>query len=223
MNNIKYKTAFYSADRRSMATIYLIRHAEPDYRIHNDMERPLTEKGKQSCSKVNEYLMDKKITQVYSSPYKRAIDTVRDFAILNGLTIEEVYDLRERAVDEGWIENFSEFAHRQWEDFDYKLEGGESLREVEARFIPALEAILREKPEENIVIGSHGTAISSVIHYYDKTYGVEHFNLIRNIMPFVAKLMFDHTDCKSIEILDILSHKEQKIYEKILESTLDKR
>jgi 2,3-bisphosphoglycerate-dependent phosphoglycerate mutase len=204
------------ADRRLMATIYFIRHAEPDYRIHNDMERPLTEEGKRSCSKVTEYLMDKKITKLFSSPYKRAIDTVQDFAKVSGLTIEAVCDLRERAVEEGWIENFSEFVHNQWKDFDYKLKGGESLREVEARCIPALEAILREKPEENIVIGSHGTAISTIIHYYDQAYGVEHFNLIRSIMPFVAKLKFDHTDCKSIEILNIMGNNEQKIYEKIV-------
>lgn len=199
-----------------MATIYLIRHAEPDYRIHNDMERPLTEEGKRSCSKVTEYLMDKKITQVFSSPYKRAIDTVQDFAKVNGLTIEAVYDLRERAVDEGWIENFTEFVHSQWKDFDYKLKGGESLREVEVRCIPAMEMILRKHPEENMVIGSHGTAISTMIHYYDQEYGVEHFNLIRSIMPFVAKLKFDQTDCKSIEILNIMGNKEQQIYEKIL-------
>jgi 2,3-bisphosphoglycerate-dependent phosphoglycerate mutase len=180
------------------------------------MERPLTEEGKLSCRRVTEYLMDKKITQIYSSPYKRAIDTVKDFAKVIGFTIEPIYDLRERAVDEGWIENFSEFVHSQWKDFDYKLEGGESLREVEARCIPALETILHEKPEENIVIGSHGTAISTIIHNYDNAFGVEHFNLIRNIMPFVTKLKFDHTDCKSIEILDILGHKEQTIYQTIL-------
>ena len=199
-----------------MTTIYFIRHAKPDYRIHNDMERPLTEEGKQSCDRVTDYLMDKKITHIYSSPYKRAMDTVKDFAKVKRLTMEAIYDLRERAVDEGWIENFAEFVHNQWKDFDYKLAGGESLREVEARCIPALETILRENSEESIVIGSHGTAISTIIHYYDNSFGVEYFNLIRNVMPFVAKLQFDHTDCKTIEILDILNHKEKKLYEKIL-------
>lgn len=202
-----------------MTTIYLIRHAKPDFRIHNDMERPLTEEGKQSCSRVTEFLMGKKITHVYSSPYKRAMDTIKEFAMVKRHSVEAVYDLRERAVDEGWIENFSEFVHSQWKDFDYKLEGGESLREVEARCVPALEAILRENPEGNIVIGSHGTVISTIIHYYDNAFGVEHFNLIRNIMPFVAKLKFDHTDCKLIEILDILGNMEQKLYERILAST----
>ena len=198
-----------------MTTIYFIRHAEPDYTIHDDMERPLTAEGEKSCSKVTKYLKDKKIDQIYSSPYKRAVDTVRDFSKASGLMIKTIYDLRERAVDSGWIENFSEFVHNQWGNFDYKLGGGESLREVEIRSIPTLEALLRQYPGENIVIGSHGTAISTILHYYDNAYGVENFNLIRNIMPFVAKLEFEGVACRSIVVLDILGSTEKKLYEKI--------
>jgi 2,3-bisphosphoglycerate-dependent phosphoglycerate mutase len=198
-----------------MTTIYLIRHAQPDYTIHNDMERPLTEEGKISCNKVTEYLLDKKITKVYSSPYKRAMDTVKDFAIATGHSIEAIYDIRERTVDEGWIDNFSEFVHNQWKDFNYKLEGGECLKEVQLRCIRALEVIITEHPEGNIVIGSHGTAISAIIHYYDQEYGIDHFNRIRNIMPFVARLEFEHTTCKSIEIIDIMGNEEQRIYDKM--------
>lgn len=199
-----------------MTTVYLIRHAQPDYKIHDDMERPLTEEGKKSCSKVTEYLLDKKITKVYSSPYKRAIATVQDFAIIGGYMVESVYDLRERTVDEGWIDNFSEFVHNQWKDFDYKLEGGESLREVQSRCIRALESIITEHPKDNIVIGSHGTAISAIIHYYDHQYGIENFNRIRNIMPFVARLEFENVVCKSINIIDILGDTEQRIYDKMI-------
>lgn len=199
-----------------MTTIYLIRHAEPDYTIHDDMERPLTVAGMKSCSRVTEYLMNKRITKVYSSPYKRAMDTVRAFAKEQGHMIEEVYDLRERAIDHGWIENFSEFVHNQWKNFDYKLEGGESLREVESRCIKALMAITKKHPQENIVIGSHGTVISTVIHYYDPNYGVANFNQIRNIMPFVAKLEFDDRGCHSIEITDIMGDEEKKLYERFI-------
>jgi len=34
-----------------------------------------------------------------------------------------------------WIEDFNSFAKKQWEDFDYKLSDGESLREVQNRNI----------------------------------------------------------------------------------------
>jgi 2,3-bisphosphoglycerate-dependent phosphoglycerate mutase len=66
------------------------------------------------------------------------------------------------------------------------------------------------------VIGSHGTAISAIIHYYDHQYGIEHFNRIRNIMPFVARLEFENVACKSINIFDILGDTEQRIYDKMI-------
>jgi 2,3-bisphosphoglycerate-dependent phosphoglycerate mutase len=198
-----------------MTTVYLIRHAEPDFSIHDDRERPLTIKGKESCSRVIEYLEDKNITRIFSSPYRRAVDTVQGFADTCGLMIELIEELRERAVDTVWIENFTQFVHNQWMDFDYKLEGGESLRQVQSRCITALEAILSKNPEGNLVVGSHGTAISTIIHYYDRDYGEEHFNQIRSIMPFIAKMEFDFTRCKSIEIIDIMGSTERKVYQKI--------
>ena len=44
------------------------------------MERPLTIKGKEDSKLVTDYLRDKDIEIVLSSPYLRAIETVKDFA-----------------------------------------------------------------------------------------------------------------------------------------------
>ncbi len=196
-----------------MTTIYLIRHAQPDFSVHNDMERPLTAEGRESCRWVTSYLQKKQVHWIFSSPYRRAVDTVQPFADEMGLTIQTVYELRERGVDSAWIENFDEFVHCQWKDFEYKRKGGESLREVQDRCIQALEAILEKHRDSNIVIGSHGTAISVMLHYYDNSYGVEQFNLIRNIMPFAARLTFEAKECISMEILDIREGEEIKLYE----------
>lgn len=195
-----------------MTTIYLIRHSEPDYTVHDDLQRPLTVKGRENCKKVTSYLMDKQIDIVLSSPYIRAVDTVRDFADTNNMQIHTIYKLRERAVDATWIENFSEFVELQWKDFSYHLNGGECLREVQNRCIEAIHDLLENQNNKNIVIGSHGTAISAIINYYDKAYGLEHFNKIKGIMPFAAKMNFDGQECRSIEMIDILGDTEKVIY-----------
>jgi len=75
-----------------------------------------------------------------------------------------------------WIEDFNSFAKKQWEDFDYKLSDGESLREVQNRNIKALNEVLRMYEGKNIVIGTHGTALSTIINYYDSTYGYDDLN-----------------------------------------------
>lgn len=67
--------------------IYFVRHAEPDFSVKDDLMRPLSEKGMGDTKKITISLMDKNITAVYSSPCKRAVDTVKDFASAIGSEI----------------------------------------------------------------------------------------------------------------------------------------
>ncbi|OPJ56627.1 2,3-bisphosphoglycerate-dependent phosphoglycerate mutase [Clostridium oryzae] len=93
--------------------IYFIRHAEPDYSVHDDASRPLTEKGKEDALKVAAYLKDKDIEAAFSSPYKRAIDTIKLFVDKNNMKVELIEDFRERKVDSCWIDDFIEFSQKQ--------------------------------------------------------------------------------------------------------------
>ncbi|BCN31069.1 histidine phosphatase family protein [Anaeromicropila herbilytica] len=183
-----------------MTNVYLVRHAEPDYSNHNDKERPLTQKGLEDSKLVTHYLSDKEIDIILSSPYKRATDTVKDFADTLGYPIHIEEGFRERKIDNDWIEDFNSFSKMQWNDFDYKLSNGESLREVQKRNIDALTQVLKDSSGENIVIGSHGTAISTILNYYDPTFHLNDFNRIRNKMPWIVKLSFHD---------DKLVHKEE--------------
>lgn len=188
-----------------MTTIYFIRHAEPDYTNHNDRERPLTQKGKEDSKLVTQYLCDKNIDIVLSSPYVRAVDTVKDFAESFGYPILTVEDFRERKVDSIWIEDFYKFSKMQWNDFEYKLSDGESLREVQDRNINALMEVLKEHNGKNIVIGSHGTALSTIINYFEPTYSFDDFQRIRNIMPWIVKMSFQGDTLIHIEKVDVFN------------------
>ncbi len=174
-----------------MTNIYFVRHAEPNYDNHNDLERELSPRGMADRELVTRFFSDKHIDIVVSSPYKRAINTVKPFAELRGLPIEIIEDLRERRVDTCWIEDFSEFAKRQWEDFDYKLSDGECLREVQDRNIRVLKSILQKYSGKNIVVGSHGTALSTVINYFDHSFAYDGFQKIKNRMPWIVEFVFD--------------------------------
>lgn len=182
-----------------MTTIYFVRHAEPDFNIHDDFLRPLTDKGIKDSIKVTNYLMDKKIDVILSSPYIRAVNTIKDFAKNSNLRIETVDDFRERKVDSVWIEDFNTFCKMQWNDFNYKLTDGESLKEVQNRNIKALEEVLNKYNGKNIVIGSHGTSISTIINYYDSSFNYNSFNSIRALMPWIVKLEFEDNKCILIE------------------------
>ena len=186
-----------------MTTVYFVRHAEPNYNNHDDRLRELSEKGMEDRKRVSAYLADKGIDAVLSSPYKRAVDTVSYFAESRKLPIRVVEDFRERKVDSGWIEDFDSFCKRQWADFSYRLTDGETLAQVQSRNVSALGEVLREYAGKNIVIGSHGTALSTVIHFYDPSFGYEDFLAIKSLMPWIVKFSFEGDRLLGMEEIDL--------------------
>lgn len=190
-----------------MTTIYFVRHAESNHKVGDNATRPLTEKGMRDRAIASEYLKDKKINRVLSSPFKRAIDTVADFSEKNDLEIELIDDFRERKSDTDWMRDtdFWPFIERQWNDFNYKLSDGECLHEVQDRNIRALNDVLIRYSGENVIIGTHGTALSTIINYYDNTYGYADFMNMVNIMPWIVKIVFNGIDCVSIEKINVMA------------------
>lgn len=192
-----------------MTTVYFVRHAEPNYANHDDKTRELTPKGLADRMLVTRFLSDKGVDLVLSSPYKRAVDTVAEFADSYGLPIKTIDDFRERRVDRGWIEDFNAFCKRQWADFDYKLSDGETLREVQTRNIAALNAALDENRGKTIAVGSHGTALSTIINYYDNSFGYAQFEEIRSLMPWVVKFTFEGHNCVEIQQFNLFDTDSQ--------------
>ena len=188
-----------------MTKVYFVRHCEPNYNNRDDMSRELSAKGIVDRELVMQFLSDKNIEAVLSSSYKRAVDTVAHFADSKGLNVEIIDDFRERKVDSVWIEDFKAFSKAQWADFDYKLSDGESLNEVQCRNISALKNVLDKYKERNIVIGSHGTALSTIINYYDKSFGYEDFERFRTVMPWIVEFTFQNDKCISIKYIDLFA------------------
>ena len=190
-----------------MTTVYFVRHATPNFDNHDDLTRELTAQGLKDRSLVTEFLRDKKIDFVFSSPYKRSVDTVKQFADAQEMQITLVDDFRERKVGDEWIEDFAEFSRRQWESFSYKLADGESLQEVQERNIRALRKLLETCANKNIVVGSHGTALSTIINYYEPSWGYDDFKRINMIMPWIVEFIFDGSKCVEIIKHNILTQK----------------
>jgi len=174
-----------------MTRVYFVRHAEPNYSNHDDRNRELTERGMRDRSLVTEFLLDKNVDAVISSPYRRAVDTIEEFARLRGLAVELMEDFRERRVDSCWIEDFTAFSRRQWNDFSYRLSDGECLEEVQKRNISALNRVLERYPGKVIAIAGHGTAICTVMNYFDSSFGYSEFERIKKLMPWIVEFEFD--------------------------------
>lgn len=189
--------------------VYFVRHAEPNYDNHDDFSRELSPKGLQDSQYLVNLLQDKQIDVFYSSPYKRAVDTIAPLASFHQKEIHHITDFRERKITAHWIEDFTGFTEKQWTDFSYHLPGGESLQEVQNRNIAALLPLLERHEGQTLVIGTHGTALSTILHYYQPSYALEDFNRIKHIFPYIICLTFEKLTLVSMQ--EISLHDEEKI------------
>ena len=81
------------------------------------------------------------------------------------------------------------------------MEYGELLKEVQDRNIGSLKNIIRANLGKNIVVASHGTALSTIINYYDSSFAFDDFNRIKSIMPFIVRMEFDRDKYLTREIM----------------------
>lgn len=172
-----------------MTRVYFVRHAQPDYGHADDSTRPLTEEGRTDAGIVRETLKDKAIDVFYCSPYKRCLDTIRQTASYFKMEIRTDERLREREA--GINGNTHELFQKRWVDHSWHEPGGESIESVQRRNIEALNEILLEHQGKNLVIGTHGTALSSIIHYYRPEFGCADFLRILDWMPYIIELDFE--------------------------------
>lgn len=182
--------------------VYFVRHAEPDFSIKDDWIRPLSEKGMADTRRVTNALRDKGIAAVYSSPFKRAVDTVKDFADSAGVEIITRDDFCERRSG-AWVEDFKAYSAKQWENFDFKLPDGESLREVQERNIAALLGVVKENAGRSVAVGTHGTALSTILNYFNPAFGHDAFWGIIDKMPYILCFTFEGVELESVEEVEL--------------------
>ncbi|NLB20949.1 MAG: histidine phosphatase family protein [Clostridium sp.] len=177
-----------------MIRIFFVRHAQSEHPWDYDPTRPLSTEGKQDAKLVLEFLKDKEIETFYCSPYKRSIDTIKETANYFGEEIKICNGLRER--ENGAVENNLAMIKKRWEDMNYHEEAGESISMVQVRNVEVLKEILSMydksvKDDINLVIGTHGSALSSILHYYDDSFDYDAFIRIMDWTPYIISLTFD--------------------------------
>lgn len=189
-----------------MTTIYFVRHCKPDAKIYDDRNRPLTEEGLEDSNQVLEILKDKKIDIFISSPYKRSYDSIKKTADYYKKSIITDERLRERKT--GKNSNNHEMFKKRWADFNFAEEDGESIGSVQKRNIEALNEILEKYQNKTIVIGTHGTALSSILNYYDTSFNGESFMKIIDLMPYIVKMEFDgKTNTSKEDVFSMMNNK----------------
>lgn len=172
-----------------MTKVFFVRHAQPKHDWKDDATRPLTPEGQEDARKVLGFFKDKPIDAFYCSTYTRSMDTIKESALFFGL--EMITDGRLREREKGPAGNTKGLFQKRWADKDYHEDGGESIHMVQLRNIAALHDILATNCGKHIVIGTHGTALGSILNYYDSTFDCDAFLRIIDWMPYIIELDFE--------------------------------
>lgn len=172
-----------------MVKVYFVRHAQPDFSHQTDLTRPLTAEGVKDSEVVTDFFKDKQIDAFYCSPYKRSMDTIQGAADFHKKEI--ITDARLREREKGANGNNYGMFQKRWADHNYHEKGGESIAMVQKRNIEALKDILAVNDGKTIVVGTHGTALSTILNYYDNSFGCDDFLRIIDWMPYIIELYFE--------------------------------
>ncbi|HYK72476.1 MAG TPA: histidine phosphatase family protein [Pseudoneobacillus sp.] len=166
-----------------MKTIYFVRHAKAN---GQEVSAPLTEKGKEQAEKLVDFFAAKPIGKIYSSPFKRAVETIKPLADSKGLSIFEDDRLSERVLSGIPLEDWQDKLKQSFQDFEMVLEGGESHSSGMKRAVSILEEVLSFK-EDHIILVSHGNLTTLLIRYFNENFGFDELMEMSN--PDVFELV----------------------------------
>ncbi|PSL40253.1 2,3-bisphosphoglycerate-dependent phosphoglycerate mutase [Planomicrobium soli] len=173
--------------------LYFVRHAHSVY-TPDELARPLSEKGLQDACTVAELLKKESIDLVVSSPYKRAIQTVKGISE-NG--IELAADFRERTLSERPVPDFASAVEKVWQDERFAWAGGESNIDARARGVKKTMELLHTHAGKNIVIGTHGNIMVLIMNHFNAVYDFQFWQSLT--MPDIYKLTFTGTELIEVE------------------------
>jgi len=143
-------------------TFYFVRHGESEAnaarRFAGQTDSPLTEKGRKQAEAVADELAKVRFDKVVSSDLSRTRDTADVIASRQAVPVEVVPDLREIDVGERTGTAFDEARGLpNWRDDGFVAwPGGETLEQVVARSLGAIDRLARENPGKTICVVGHG-------------------------------------------------------------------
>lgn len=170
-----------------MTHLYLVRHAHAEWQP--DEGRPLSLRGRSDARRVADLLAPRRPVAVYSSPARRALETVQGVAERCALEPVLVDDLRERELPAVPPEQFPAAVRASWEAPDRAPEGGEPNRTAQARGRAALLGIASRHPGESVVVATHGNLLTLALGALDPGFD---FGFWRGLaFPDVYEATFD--------------------------------
>jgi 2,3-bisphosphoglycerate-dependent phosphoglycerate mutase len=149
--------------------IYLVRHAKATGQA---ADAPLTSEGIDQAKALAEFLLEAQIASIVSSPFVRALQSIKPLSIRSNIEIKSDDRLIEAALSTIEYSDWLDKLRGTFSDFELSFEGGESSRAATNRAIAAVNDTLLLDTDP-IAMVTHGRLMTLILKHFDSTYGFE--------------------------------------------------
>lgn len=158
-----------------MTRLLLIRHGQTMWnslrRYQGQTDVPLNEDGIKQALSLSKRLKNEKIDAIYSSDLERAEKTAEAVARYHNLKVNKMKSLREinfgiwegKTYDD-LLRDCPDVAYSWFDDPEETIiPEAESLQQVRDRALKAIDEIVKNHPNETVLVVSHGVTLSTII------------------------------------------------------------
>lgn len=176
-------------------TFYFVRHGETEYNRRGivqgrGIDARLNATGRKQAVAVAHRLADVSFNAIYTSPLRRAVETMEAIAMMHAdVPVYQVADLEEMAwgIYEGEphtprLQQVFAGYRARWRqgEFHLPVEGGESIRDVQVRAERAVATMLDRHAGQTVLVVTHGRFLRVLLSTVLEEYGLERMEEIEH-------------------------------------------
>ncbi|WDL96445.1 histidine phosphatase family protein [Alicyclobacillus sp. ALC3] len=171
-----------------MKHIYIVRHCSAE---GQSSDAPLTREGTNQAELLADFLEDRHIDKILSSPYARAMTSIEPLAQGLRLQIHEDPRLSERVLSSEPLHNWLDCLEQTFADFELAYNGGETSAQAMNRAIQVVNEVLAGS-HHDVVIVTHGNLMTLMLRHFDERFGIEAWAALTN--PDVYRITVDESE-----------------------------
>ena len=174
--------------------IYLVRHAKATGQA---ADAQLASEGIVQAEALAEFLLKAQIGQIVSSPFARALKSIKPLSIRSNIEIKLDERLIEAALSTIDYSDWLDKLRGTFSDFELCFEGGESSRAATTRAVAAInDALLSDT--DRVVVVTHGRLLTLILKHFESKYGFEEWQNLST--PDVFRIVIKENDSRVVRI-----------------------
>jgi 2,3-bisphosphoglycerate-dependent phosphoglycerate mutase len=152
-------------------TLYLVRHAHAQW--VKDEQRPLSCRGRRDAQRVADLLQSYPIEAIYTSPFRRARETIAPLATRIALPVFTDPLLQERRLGASPGMGLLEAVEATWKDPSFAHPGGEPNAAAQQRGMTVVRRVQEQAVVEHVVLSSHGNLVALILQQFAPEIGFD--------------------------------------------------